>query len=62
MLYASRYNDVPIVVNISGRFDLKSGLTKRLGENCYQIINENGYLDVKDDAGKLSIKFVRRCI
>jgi len=48
LLYASKYNDVPIIVNISGRFALERGIDGRLGRNFMQRINKDGYIDVKN--------------
>ncbi|KAJ3671147.1 hypothetical protein LUZ60_008573 [Juncus effusus] len=51
LLYASIYNDVKMVVNISGRFDLKRGVEERLGEKFMQKIENQGFIDVKDRKG-----------
>jgi len=51
LLYASKYNDVPIIVNISGRFALERGIDGRLGRNFMQRINKDGYIDVKNKKG-----------
>lgn len=47
LLYASKYNDVKTVVNISGRYDLKAGIEERLGKNYMERIKEDGFIDVK---------------
>lgn len=51
LLYASKYHDVPIIVNISGRFALERGIEGRLGKNFMRRINEDGYIDVKNRKG-----------
>lgn len=51
ILYASVYNDVSTIVNLSGRFDLKKGIEERIGEGSIDRINKEGYLDVKDKSG-----------
>ncbi|XP_006644311.1 non-haem bromoperoxidase BPO-A2-like isoform X2 [Oryza brachyantha] len=47
-LYASIYDDVCLVINVSGRFDLEKGIEERIGEGSIDKINKEGYLDVKD--------------
>lgn len=58
LLYASKYNDVPIVVNISGRFHLEKGMEGRLGKNFLQRIKQNGFIDVKNRKGSYCIMHV----
>ncbi|EFH53826.1 predicted protein [Arabidopsis lyrata subsp. lyrata] len=48
LLYASKYHDIPNVINLSGRYDLKKGIGERLGENFVERIKKQGYIDVKD--------------
>ncbi|CAO2190779.1 unnamed protein product, partial [Urochloa humidicola] len=48
VLYASIYDDVRTIVNLSGRFDLKKGIEERIGEGSIHRINKEGYLDIKD--------------
>ncbi|TVU34216.1 hypothetical protein EJB05_16047 [Eragrostis curvula] len=52
VLYASIYNDVPMVVNLSGRFDLKKGVEERLGKDFIDRINKEGFIDVTTKSGK----------
>ncbi|KAG7023667.1 hypothetical protein SDJN02_14693 [Cucurbita argyrosperma subsp. argyrosperma] len=52
LVYASKYKDVDIVVNVSGRFDLTTGIEKSLGENYEQGMDKEGFVDVKDSTGK----------
>jgi len=47
-LYASIYDNVRTIVNLSGRFDLKKGIEERIGEGSIDRINKEGYLDIKD--------------
>lgn len=54
LLYASMYNDVCKVVNISGRFDLKRGIEGRLGKDSLERIKQHGFIDVKNRRGELS--------
>ncbi|KAE8658171.1 hypothetical protein F3Y22_tig00116974pilonHSYRG00077 [Hibiscus syriacus] len=46
LLYASKYRDIHIVVNVSGRYDLKRGLTEIFGED-YMEKFEDGYINLK---------------
>ncbi|KAL2945220.1 hypothetical protein RDABS01_022931 [Bienertia sinuspersici] len=46
LLYASKYYDVHTVVNLSGRYDLKKGISERLGEDYMERIKKDGYIDV----------------
>ncbi|KAJ7979342.1 alpha/beta-Hydrolases superfamily protein [Quillaja saponaria] len=48
LLYASTYQDINIVVNISGRYDVKAGIEERLGKGFMEKIKKDGFLDVKD--------------
>lgn len=55
LLYASKYNDIHTVVNISGRFHLERGIEGRLGKDFLQRIKQDGFIDVKNKRGKLLI-------
>ncbi|XP_038696708.1 uncharacterized protein LOC119993590 isoform X3 [Tripterygium wilfordii] len=48
LLYASKYNDVRTVVNISGRFNLERGIEGRLGKDFLERIKRDGFIDVKN--------------
>ncbi|XP_068647815.1 putative uncharacterized protein YDL057W isoform X2 [Aristolochia californica] len=48
LLYASVYNDIRTVVNVSGRFALDGGIEDRLGKDYMQRIKNDGFIDVKD--------------
>lgn len=54
LLYASMFNDVSKIVNISGRFNLERGIEGRLGKDFLQRIKQNGFIDVKNKRGKQS--------
>eukprot|EP00250_Pteridium_aquilinum_P011281 c19963_g1_i1 orf=262-1098(+) len=62
LLYASKYKDVDTLVNISGRFHLKRGIRKRLGKNYLQVIEEHGYVDVKDRHGNFEYRVTKECL
>jgi hypothetical protein len=53
LLYASKYHDVKAVVNLSGRYDMKTGIEARLGNDYMKRIKEDGFIDVKS-SGNLS--------
>lgn len=55
LLYASKYRDIQIVVNVSGRYDLKRGIAERLGEDFMENIKKDGYIDVKNKTGNYFI-------
>lgn len=55
LLYASKYRDIQIVVNVSGRYDLKRGIAERLGEDFMEKIKKDGYIDVKNKTGNYFI-------
>jgi len=52
VLYASLYDDVRTVVNLSGRFYLEKGIEERLGKEFIDRINKEGYIDVTGKSGK----------
>lgn len=52
LLYASMHNDVPVVINLSGRFALERGIDGRLGKDFMQRIKKDGFIDVKDRTGE----------
>ncbi|KAJ0091411.1 hypothetical protein Patl1_13041 [Pistacia atlantica] len=56
LLYASKYNDICTVVNISGRFHLGRGMEGRLGQGYLQRIKQNGFIDVNNRRGKLKYR------
>lgn len=56
LLYASTYRDIFTVVNISGRYALERGIEDRLGSEFLQRIRRDGYIDVKNETGKLEYR------
>ncbi|XP_028751606.1 uncharacterized protein LOC114711385 [Neltuma alba] len=46
LLYASRYRDIKTVVNLSGRYDLKTGVEERLGKDFMERVKKDGFIDV----------------
>ncbi|KAL6610564.1 hypothetical protein ACP70R_040533 [Stipagrostis hirtigluma subsp. patula] len=59
LLYASMYHDVPMVVNISGRFALERGIDGRLGKNFMQRIEKDGYIDVRNRKGEFEYRVTK---
>ncbi|XP_039004770.1 uncharacterized protein LOC120131985 [Hibiscus syriacus] len=49
LLCASKYNDVPTVIDISGPFHLEKGMEGRLGKDFLPRIKQNGFIDVKNE-------------
>ncbi|KAF9681010.1 hypothetical protein SADUNF_Sadunf06G0181200 [Salix dunnii] len=56
LLYASKYNDVHTVVNISGRFNLEKGMEGRLGKDFLLRLQQHGYIDVFNRKGKFEYR------
>ncbi|CAN7005378.1 unnamed protein product [Brassica rapa subsp. trilocularis] len=56
LLYAAKYKDVEIVVNISGRFFLERGIEGRLGKDYMKKIKEDGFIDVRNRKGKFEYR------
>ena len=52
LLYASKYKDVPIVVNMSARFNLARGMEGRLGKDFIRGIKQDGFIDVRNKRGE----------
>ncbi|KZV28515.1 hypothetical protein F511_15595 [Dorcoceras hygrometricum] len=59
LLYASKYHDIPAVVNVSGRYDLKRGLEERLGKNFSERLNKDGYIDIKTRTGEVEYQVTK---
>ncbi|XP_059431688.1 uncharacterized protein LOC132165219 [Corylus avellana] len=53
LLYASKYHDIYMVVNVSGRYDLAEGIEDHLGKDFMQRIKEDGFIDVKNEIGSV---------
>ncbi|OMO66950.1 hypothetical protein CCACVL1_20900 [Corchorus capsularis] len=62
LLYASKYNDVPTVVSISGRFNLEKGMEGRLGKDFLQRIKQNGFIDVFNRKGKFEYRVTQESL
>lgn len=62
VLYASIYKDVPMVVNLSGRFHLEKGIEERLGKEFMDRINKEGYIDAKDKSGNVLYRVTKESL
>ncbi|KAH6818317.1 alpha/beta-Hydrolases superfamily protein [Perilla frutescens var. frutescens] len=62
LLYASKYHDIGAVVNVAGRYDLKSGIEKRLGENYVERVKKDGYIDVKTKTGAVNYRVTEKSL
>ncbi|WOG94237.1 hypothetical protein DCAR_0313530 [Daucus carota subsp. sativus] len=51
LLYASKYHDINRVVNVSGRYNLERGNEDRLGKDFLQVIQKDGFIDIKNKKG-----------
>eukprot|EP00803_Ostreobium_quekettii_P000717 evm.model.scf_4145.1 EVM.evm.TU.scf_4145.1 scf_4145:4128-8431(-) len=60
VLYASQFDDIPSVVNISGRFDLKSGVTERFGPDIFDRLEACNELEMvrKNEDGEFQFKWI----
>ncbi|XP_042004436.1 uncharacterized protein LOC121753269 isoform X2 [Salvia splendens] len=56
LLYASKYHDIPAVVNLSGRYDLKRGIEERFGKDFMERLKKDGYMDVKTKKGEVEYR------
>ncbi|XP_073033531.1 putative uncharacterized protein YDL057W isoform X2 [Primulina eburnea] len=62
LLYASKYHDIPAVVNVSGRYDLKRGLEERLGKNFLERLDKEGYIDIKTRTGEVDYQVTKESL
>lgn len=62
LLYASKYHDVHTVINLSGRYNLEKGITRRLGKDFLEVIKKDSFIDVKNIAGNDSKSLSCLCI
>ncbi|XAR67154.1 Feruloyl esterase [Bertholletia excelsa] len=56
LLYASKYHDISMVVNVSGRYNLEKGIEECLGKDFLERIKEDGYIDVMNTNGEVSYR------
>ncbi|XP_071716291.1 putative uncharacterized protein YDL057W isoform X2 [Rutidosis leptorrhynchoides] len=53
VLYASLHHDIPVVVNVSGRYKMDRGIEERLGKDYLERAKTNGFIDIKSEKGEL---------
>ncbi|CAL8464177.1 g3712 [Coccomyxa elongata] len=46
ILYAAKYDDIPRVVNVSGRFDNQRGITERFGADIFDRLEKEGGVQI----------------
>ncbi|KAI4380360.1 hypothetical protein MLD38_006559 [Melastoma candidum] len=51
LLYASKFQDIEVVVNVSGRYNLNRGIEERLGKDYMETVEKVGFLDVESRQG-----------
>ncbi|KAL4282699.1 hypothetical protein GQ457_16G003420 [Hibiscus cannabinus] len=56
LLYASKYHDVRVIVNVSGRYNLKRGLT----EDFVEKIQKDGYIEIKNKKGSVGYRVTEK--
>lgn len=62
ILYASIYDNVHMVVNLSGRFYLEKGIEERLGKEFIDRINKEGYIEAKNKSGKVLYRVTKESL
>ena len=51
ILYASKYHDIPAVVNLSSPSDLVRGMEDRFGKDIWNRLTKDGYVDIISKTG-----------
>jgi len=62
LLYASKYQDISTVFNVSGRYDLKRGIEERTGKGFMEKIKQDGFIDVKDGTGSVIYRVTKESL
>ncbi|KAJ6694218.1 hypothetical protein OIU85_004954 [Salix viminalis] len=62
LLYASKYQDISTVFNVSGRYDLKKGIEERAGKNFMEKIEQDGFIDVKNGEGSVIYRVTKEAL
>ncbi len=45
LLYGSKYDDLPLIVNMAGRYDMRQGVTQRFGAALLQQLDREGQVE-----------------
>jgi hypothetical protein len=51
IMYAAKYGDVPLVVNLCGRYVMGRGIKERFGEKNLAKLREEGFVYITDSKG-----------
>ncbi|XP_034700646.1 uncharacterized protein LOC117925686 isoform X1 [Vitis riparia] len=62
LLYASKYHDIQMVLNVSGRYNLKRGIDERLGKDFFERIKKDGFIDVKNKTGSVNYRVTEKSL
>ncbi|KAE8700330.1 translation machinery-associated protein 22 [Hibiscus syriacus] len=62
LVYASKYDDIHTVVNVSGRYDLKKGVEERFGKGSMDKIKDDGYIDIKNKEGSVEFRVTKESL
>lgn len=58
LLYASKYHEIPAVINLSSPSDLKRGMEDRFGKDIWERLKKDGYVDVVSKTGNFLVLLV----
>jgi hypothetical protein len=51
-MYAKLHGDIPLVINVAGRYDLKDGIEERFGADIFnKVLHEPVFLPAQRDDG-----------
>jgi uncharacterized protein len=56
LLYSSKYDDIPSVVAVAGRFDMGAGIKERFGEDILERVAQEKQIEMtskRDDCSKI---------
>ncbi|XP_014507419.1 uncharacterized protein LOC106767107 isoform X1 [Vigna radiata var. radiata] len=62
ILYASKYNDVKTIVNLSGTHDLKVGLLSRYGKEFLERIRKEGFIELEAAPGGINYRITEESL
>eukprot|EP00775_Hariotina_reticulata_P004323 gene4323-4576_t len=57
ILYAAKYGDIPFVINVAGRFDMKQGIAERFGEDVFDRVKAGAVTAVAQRDDQFYIEF-----
>ncbi|BAT76823.1 hypothetical protein VIGAN_01488100 [Vigna angularis var. angularis] len=62
ILYASKYNDVKTIVNLSGTHDLKVSLVSRYGKEFLERIRKEGFIELEAEPGGINYRITEESL